>query len=351
MTSARVLIVDDQPANLRLLERVLSRAGITDVVATTDGSEAVDLYRERRPDLVLLDLHMPGMDGFQVLATLAEASSDEAYLPVVVLTADISPEAKRRALAMGAKDFLVKPFDSTEVLLRINNLLETRRLHLQLRDHNRELERRVAERARQLEAARIEILERLAIAAEYRDDDTGEHIHRVARVSAMIAHVLGMSLQEVELIRRSSTLHDLGKIGVSDTILLKPGRLTPEEFEVVKAHTTIGAQILAGSEVPLLQWAEEIALTHHERWNGTGYPLGLAGDRIPITGRIVSVADVFDALTHDRPYKRAWPVDRAVEEILSQAGRQFDPEVVRAFAEVLRRWSEGRADFPEPAAS
>jgi putative two-component system response regulator len=341
---AKILVVDDQPANVRLLERVLTRDGYREVAATTNPTEALELYGEFRPDLVLLDLHMPEMDGFEVLERLRELSYAEVYLPVVILTADISPEARRRALAMGAKDFLTKPFDAAEVLLRIRNLLETRRLHQRLSDQNRLLEDRVVERTRQLEEARLEILERLAVAAEYRDDDTGEHVHRVARISAMLAHVLGLSLQEVELVRRASTLHDLGKIGISDAILLKPGRLTAQEFEVIKRHSSIGAQILSGSESPLLQLAEEICLSHHERWDGSGYPGALIGEEIPISGRIVTVADVFDALTHDRPYKQAWKVSEAIEEIERQRGRQFDPAVVDAFGHVLHRWSDGTFD-------
>jgi putative two-component system response regulator len=328
--SARVLVVDDQPVNVRLLERILSTNGY-EVLSTTDSPEVPELYRKHRPDLILLDLHMPVMDGFTVLEQLQDMTSGEVYLPIIVLTADITPEARRRALATGAKDFLIKPFDSAEVVLRIRNLLETRRLHQRLSDRNRDLELRVLERTAQLESARIEILERLAVAAEFRDDDTGEHVHRVARSSAMLASRLGMPPEAVELIRRASTLHDVGKIGIPDVILLKPGKLTPEEFDIIKTHTVIGSQILGGSEVVLLRWAEEIARSHHERWDGSGYPAGLAGESIPITGRIVSVADVYDALTHDRPYKRAWPRAEAVAEIESQAGRQFDPAVVAAF--------------------
>ncbi|MGH2750993.1 MAG: HD domain-containing phosphohydrolase [Actinomycetota bacterium] len=329
--SARILVVDDQPANVRLLERILRSDGFSDLMTTTESPEVAELYRAYRPDLILLDLHMPHLDGFAVLEQLQKMASDEAYLPIVVLTADITPEARRRALATGAKEFLVKPFDAAEVLLRIRNQLETRGLHQRLSDRNRDLEIRVSERTAQLECARTEILERLAAAAEFRDDDTGEHIHRVAGNAAMLASKLGLRPEEVELIRRSSTLHDVGKIGIPDAILLKPGKLTSDEFAVIETHTVIGSEILSGSDVPLLRRAEEIARTHHERWDGSGYPAGLSGEDIPIAGRIVAVADVFDALTHDRPYKRAWPIDEAVAEIESQASRQFDPAVVAAF--------------------
>ena len=214
MTGARVLVVDDQPANVRLLERILKSNGYSEVLTTTESPEIPDIYRSHKPDLILLDLHMPVMDGFEVLERLQAMTADEVYLPIIVLTADITPEARRRALATGAKDFLIKPFDAAEVVLRIHNLLETRRLHQRLSDRNRDLEIRVSERTEQLESARLEILERLAIAAEFRDDDTGEHVHRVAHNSALLAGGLGLRSEELELIRRSSTLHDIGKIGI-----------------------------------------------------------------------------------------------------------------------------------------
>ena len=333
--TARILVVDDQQANVRLIERILATHGLSDVVGTTDPREVVDLYLQRRPDLIMLDLHMPHLDGFAVLERLREISNGEVYLPIIVLTADITQEARTRALQMGAKDFLVKPFDAAEVVLRIENLLEIRGLHQRLSDRNRDLEVRVIERTTQLEHAHIEILERLAAAAEFRDDNTGEHVRRVAERSALLAQRLGLDYERIDLIRRASTLHDVGKIGIPDAILLKPGRLTAEEFEIVKKHTMIGAKILGASEAPLLRSAEEIAFTHHERWDGSGYPMGLTKDDIPISGRIVAVADVFDALTHDRPYKTAWPLHDATAEIESQAGRQFDSAVVGAFLDSI----------------
>ncbi|MGH2828775.1 MAG: HD domain-containing phosphohydrolase [Actinomycetota bacterium] len=332
---ARILVVDDQQANVRLIERILAANGHSDVMGTTDPRQVVTLYLQRKPDLIMLDLHMPHLDGFGVLERLREISKGELYLPIIVLTADISQEARMRALQLGAKDFLVKPFDAAEVGLRIENLLEIRRLHQRLSDRNRDLEMRVIERTTQLEQAHIEILERLAAAAEFRDDNTGEHVGRVAERSALLAHRLGLGYESVDLIRRASTLHDVGKIGVPDAILLKPGRLTADEFDVVKRHTTIGAKILGRSDALLLRSAEEIAFTHHERWDGSGYPSGLAMDDIPISGRIVMVADVFDALTHDRPYKSAWSFHDAVAEIEIQAGRQFDPAVVGAFLDSM----------------
>jgi len=334
LTTARILIVDDQPSNVLLLEGILQEEDYTAYKGITDSRQALSLYLEYQPDLILLDLQMPYLDGFEVMNQLRAHVSPGAFLPILVLTADITPDAKRQALAEGATDFLTKPFDQTEVLLRIKNLLRTRLLHLQLQDQNQLLEQKVRERTAELEETQIEILERLALAAEYRDDDTGEHTRRVGQMSAQIAQALGLSNADVELIRRAAPLHDVGKIGIPDSILLKPGKLTPEEFELMKTHTTVGAKMLSGGQFPLLQLAEEIALSHHERWDGTGYS-GLKGESIPMAGRIVTVADVFDALTNERPYKKAWLHTEAIAEIQRQTGQQFDPRVVEAFLHVV----------------
>ncbi len=329
---ARILIVDDQEVNIRLLEDILGRVGgYTTLKSTTDSRKVIPLYAEFRPDLILLDLRMPYLDGFGVMEELKPLISVGSYVPILVLTADVTPEVKQRALAGGAKDFLTKPFDPNEVLLRIKNLLETRSLHLELQNQNHILEEKVRERTRELEETHIEVLERLALAAEYRDDETGQHTRRVGQTSAILAQALGLPHGDVVLIQRAAPLHDVGKIGIPDRILLKAGRLTPEEFDVIKTHTTIGAKILSGGRFQLLRMAEEIALTHHERWDGTGYPQGLKGDSIPLAGRIVAIADAFDALTHERPYKRAWPVKEAAAELKRCAGTQFDPELVRVF--------------------
>jgi putative two-component system response regulator len=330
--SSRILVVDDQPTNVRLLEALLAKWGFEYVTGLTDPALVAQRVSDQPPDLVMLDLHMPGLSGLDVMRLLEPVTDPSTPVPILVLTADSTVETKRQALAAGASDFLTKPFDSEEVRLRVSNLLRTRRLETQLKRHGDELEERVHERTKALEQAKLEIAERLAMAAEYRDDETHQHAERIGHTAALLAARLGLSATTVTDLRRAAPLHDIGKIAITDTILLKPGRLTAEEFEVIKTHTVIGARILSGSSARLLQLAEEIALSHHERWDGTGYPRELSGEAIPLTGRIVAVADVFDALTHRRPYKEAWPVDKAAEEVIKAAGSHFDPEVVAPFA-------------------
>jgi putative two-component system response regulator len=326
-------MVDDERANILLLERILEKAGYRNVRSTTDPETVPGLVAEFRPDLLLLDLKMPRLDGFEILELLADGASSDPDLPVLVLTADATRETRRRALAAGARDFLTKPLDVDEVLLRIANMLDIRSLTLELRAKNATLEDRVRERTRELEESHIETFERLALAAEYRDDDTGQHTRRVGRMAALLGQELGLAPDVVQMLERAAGLHDVGKIGVPDAILLAPRKLTVEEFEVVKSHTVIGAKILSGSASPLMMMAEEIAWSHHERWNGRGYA-GAIADEIPLMGRITTVADVFDALTHERPYKEAWPLERAIDEIAGQRGEQFDPGVVDAFVTI-----------------
>jgi putative two-component system response regulator len=338
----RILVVDDERINIQVLERILE-PGYAALTSTTDPRKAIALFREFKPDLVLLDLRMPHIDGLELLQHLAKEIPASVYLPILVLTSDSSGETKRRALSGGAKDFLIKPLSPFEVRLRVQNLLETRFLHLELQEQNYSLEVRVAERTsalvkrtEELEEARFEILERLARAAEFRDDDTGQHTHRVGFLAGQLAEAMALPADEVELIRRAAPLHDLGKIGVPDAVLLKQGRLNPAEYEVMKRHTVIGGSILSGSAVPLLAMGREIAISHHERWDGDGYPFGARAKGIPVSGRIVAVADVFDALTHGRPYKSAWSVDEASAEIAREKGGQFDPDVVEAFLTIGR---------------
>jgi putative two-component system response regulator len=338
---ARILIVDDEELNVLLLEQILLQQGYTNIRGTTDPHELFILFAQAEPDLILLDLMMPEMSGFEVMDRLATIIPPDAFLPILVLTADSTPQARNRALAGQATDFLTKPLDAHEVLLRIRNLLTTRSLYLQMRDQNRTLDQKVKMRTAELAQAQEEILIRLARAAEFRDDDTGQHTQRVGRTAAMIARELRLPPEQIELIEKASPLHDVGKIGISDLILLKPGKLSEEEFVTVKTHTGIGDQLLSGGNSDLIQAAQRIAGTHHERWDGRGYPQGLRGEEIPIEGRIVAVADVFDALTNERPYKKAWSQGEALSEIQNQSGRQFDPSVVSAFLQAMGQSVEG----------
>ena len=333
--NARILIVDDEPNNIDLLRRLLERSGFSRIESTSDSRDAVACYVKFRPDLILLDLHMPHLDGLAIMDELNQIA-EASYLPILMLTGDDTPEAKREALSRGAKDFVNKPFHSDEVLLRINTLLETRFLYLQIQSQNQILEAKVRDRTRDLEAAQIEIIERLARAAEFRDDNTGQHTERVGQMAALLATHIGLPDTQVSLIRRAAPLHDVGKIGIPDSILMKLGKLSDDEFALVKTHTSIGARILSGSRFPILRLAEEIAFNHHERWDGDGY-VGIVGGAIPLAGRIVAVADVFDALTQKRPYKAAWPVSEAIAEIDRQRKRQFDPALVDAFLRVIEQ--------------
>lgn len=339
--NARILIVDDQEANVMLLERLLATAGYNNVMSTMDSRQVLLIFGKFQPDLILLDLNMPHLDGYAVMQQIGPRMKEGEYLPILVLTAEINAEAKQKALTTGAKDFLTKPLDATEVLLRIRNLLETRYLHLRMQDQKQLLEEQVEEKTHELEQARVEILEKLAMAAEFRDDPTGEHPKRVGELAGILARAAGLPKAQVELIRQAAPLHDVGKIAVSDAILRKPGPLTPEEFEQVKLHASLGARILSGSQVPLLQLAEEIALYHHERWDGTGYA-NLREQAIPVAARIVAIADAFDVMTHDRPYRKAVSKADAMAEMTAQSGRQFDPRLVEAFL----KWHK-KQDLPK----
>ena len=333
--TGRILIIDDSADHNLLLQTMLSNAGHTDSRTVTDSREAMPAFGDFRPDLVLLDLHMRGQDGFEILRQLSLRIPPQSYLPIIVLTADPSQESKQKALSLGAADFITKPFDDVGAVLRINAVLKEHFLHGDLEERNRILDKRVRERTQDLENAQLELLHRLALAAEYRDDNTGSHTHRVGDLAAILALSVGFSETYAQLIRMAAPLHDLGKIGIPDRILLTPEKLTAEEYELIRTHTIIGARMLSGSKFPVLQLAEKIALYHHERWDGEGYG-GLRSEAIPVEARIVSVADAFDVLTHERPYKRAWQVHDAVAEINSQRGRQFDPHLVDAFTELLR---------------
>lgn len=333
LTDMRIVVVDDKPPNVALLTALLRRWGYENVVGLTDSAVALASCLEEPPDLVLLDLHMPSPDGLEILARLGPQIRAAASLPVVVLTGDSGGPAKHDLLAHGARDVLTKPFDADEVFLRVQSVLELRELQLAQRDHELELEERVRVRTEEVEEARLEVVRRLARAGEFRDDETGEHTRRVGALAALLGERLGLESAVVRDLALAAPLHDIGKIAVPDAILLKPGALTAGEHAAMRRHTVVGASILGESSSGLLELAAQVALTHHERWDGGGYPDGLTRDEIPLAGRIVAVADVFDALTHVRPYKVAWSTERARREIAAQSGMQFDPAVVHAFLE------------------
>ena len=348
LSRARILIVDDEEANISVLVRILTKFGYGTIESTTSPRTVPALCASWGPDLILLDLQMPDLDGLGVLEQLRPLIPSDSYLPILILTGDHSPLAKRKALSSGATDFLTKPFDMTEVLLRIGNLLDARSLHLRLQNQNQLLESRVMERTAALEKAQQDILERLAGAGEFRDDETGQHTYRVGTMSADLAAAMGADSRMIDLIRRAAPLHDLGKIGIPDRVLLKPGAFSPEDAAIMRTHTTIGALILSNGESELIQLAERIARSHHERWDGKGYPQGLAGQAIPWPARIVSVADVFDALTHDRPYRPAWPLDAVTREIEAIAGAHLDPDMAAAFLSSVVGQGTGERDRYSP---
>jgi putative two-component system response regulator len=340
LTSARIMVVDDEPVNTLLLSRMLGAAGYCRVEAFTEPEEALATFDRARSetepiDLVCTDLHMPRMSGASLIERVRAMTSEDEFLPLLVITADLSPDAEQECLSRGASDFVTKPFRAAQIRLRVANLLRTRFLQRELRRHNAGLEDAVRARSAELEAARQDVLERLASAAEYRDFTTGQHTQRVGHLSGLLAAELGCDAATIELVRRAAPLHDVGKIAIPDHILLKPGPLTPQECLQMQEHVGAGSGLLSRGRSELLGVAETIARTHHERWDGSGYPLGLVGDAIPLVGQIVAVADVFDTLVNERPYKRAWPADQAIDEMRRQRGRWFSPALVDAFLAVL----------------
>jgi putative two-component system response regulator len=325
------MIVDDSVSVVELLKTQLTGWGFRHVEGVAHSGSVADRCHADPPDLLLLDLDMPDPNGLEILRLLRDLILSPVPLPVLVLTGMDTPEARHQALLLGARDFLPKPFDAVEIQLRVTRVLELHAFQLHARDNELRLEERVRERTAQLEEARIEVVRRLGRAGEFRDDETGEHTRRVGLTAALLGESLDVEREQVEALRHAAPLHDIGKIGVPDAILLKPGELTPAELTAMRRHTVIGADLLGGSSSGLLDMARVIALTHHERWDGSGYPGGLSGTKIPLPGRIVALADVFDALTHVRPYKLAWRPEDAVAEIAGQAGRHFDPAIVDAF--------------------
>jgi len=327
-----VLIIDDQQPNVMLLSVLVKRLGGIATQEFFDALLALEWCKNNDPDLVLIDYMMPNMDGIEFIQKFRTLPG-KVNIPVVMITADSDIEVRHKALEATANDFLNKPINSTELTTRVKNMLALRKAQLQLSNKAAWLAEEVKKATEQIIKTEREVIIRLARAAEYKDPETGTHIQRMSQYSGHIAKNLGLSEEEQQLIIDAAPMHDIGKIGIPDSVLLKPGRLDPEELKVIYQHPTYGKQMLTGSSSKLLQAAEVIAYSHHEKFDGSGYPQGLAGNDIPIYGRIVALADVFDALSSARPYKVAWEIDKTIAFIKEQSGKHFDPKCVDAFFE------------------
>jgi response regulator RpfG family c-di-GMP phosphodiesterase len=329
----KVVIVDDTHINLVLMSRLMEKLEDVSTVAFQSAPDALAWCRTNPYDLLVLDYMMPDMNGLEFIAELGDDPRHRP--PVLMVTASHDVEIRHRALESGANDFLIKPIDKVEFLARTRNMLELRRATVALENRASWLASEVSKATADLRARERETILLLCRASEYRDPETGAHIQRMAHYSRLIAAEMGMSEEDQECLLNAAPMHDIGKVGTPDTILLKPGRLNPQEMEVMRQHALIGYNILKSSEAKMLQLAAEIAYSHHERFDGTGYPNGLKGEDIPLAGRIVAVADVFDALTNVRPYKQAWPLEAARAFLVENSGTHFDPACVDA---LLRRW-------------
>jgi len=345
LKNAKIMIIDDVVANVKLLEKLLSIDGYQEIVVSNSSQEGYELIKNGGFDIVLLDLEMPLLDGFEVMEMMRKEM--EKIPPVLVLTANQDVVSKHKALSICARDYLVKPFDQLEVLLRVSNLLKVHYYEKEIENQNKILEQKVEERTREIQETQLEILHKLGLAAEYKDNETGLHTMRMSRYSKVIAAALNYSQEECDLIFHASPMHDIGKIGIPDNVLLKPGKLDKEEWSVMQNHAKIGADILQNSNSKLLIVAHKIALTHHEKWDGSGYPNNLVGEDIPLCGRIVAVADVFDALTSVRPYKKAWTNEEAFKLLKDSKGSHFDPKVVDAFFSKIDKILEIQRKYQE----
>lgn len=335
-----ILVVDDQIQNIELLEAFLIPQGYC-MIRAQSGGEALQALKDNAVDLILLDIMMPGMDGFEVTRRVRENPSYR-QLPIMLVTALREKDDHLKGVEAGCDDFISKPVDQIELLVRVRALLKVKAYHDLLNDYQKKLEDDIAARTQELhqaladtKAASLEIIQRLSAASECKDEATGHHICRMSHYSAAVARQMGLDNAKVEMILHAAPMHDLGKIGIPDRILLKPAKLSPLEWEIMKKHTLIGADILKDSKIELLRVGELIARTHHEKWDGSGYPSGLRGIEIPLYGRIVAIADVFDAMTSARPYKDAMSVDVTLDAIRASKASHFDPAVVDAFFEIL----------------
>ncbi|MFD2647467.1 HD domain-containing phosphohydrolase [Devosia albogilva] len=344
----RLLVVDDSRSSLALIGSILTDLAAAEIDLCLSPRDGLERCADQQYDLVVVDHVMPEMDGIAFTAAL-RGRPEYSLVPIIMVTSDAAKEIRIEAIRAGASDFLNKPFDPTELQARVANLLALRRAQVELADRANWLAREVERATAHLLAREEEVIWRLARAIEYRDGDTGGHVSRVAQISQLIAEGIGLSPQRCRMIYLAAPLHDIGKIGIADAILSKPGKLTPEEMEIMREHVTIGARILESGTSELIRTAELIAQSHHERWDGTGYPDRLSGTDIPVEARIVALADVFDALCSERPYKRAWPIEKAFAEIVSLSGSHFDPNCVVAFR---AKWPEiSRLMEPEMAAA
>lgn len=328
----RILIVDDIQENLDLFEAVLRRNGYTTITAS-NGREALEKIEAEVPSLILLDIMMPEMDGFETITKLRQNHEYEK-IPVIFLTSQKETHYISRAFSLGAVDYVNKPCNSSELLARVKTHLENYKMRYQLEQEVEARSQELVESYKELSEAHNEILFRLGRAAEYRDNETGAHIRRIGEYGRLVALALGVNAKLAATIANAGMMHDVGKIGIADEILLKPGKLTPEEFDEMKKHTLIGADLLKGVNSELIREAEKIALSHHEKFDGSGYPAGQKGEEIPLGGRIVAVVDVYDALTSRRPYKEPWPNEKACDLLRAESGKHFDPKVVDAFFSV-----------------
>lgn len=337
-TRQTILVVDDTPENIDVLTEVLAPSYQTKVA--TNGEKALRILAgEHKPDLILLDIMMPGISGYEVCQRL-KRNSDTRGIPIIFVTAMGEMEDEKKGLELGAVDYITKPISPAIVLARV-------RTHLALYDQTRELEQMVAQRTAELQTTRLQIIRRLGRAAEFKDNETGNHVIRMSHYARLTALALGMQEARADLLFHAAPMHDVGKIGIPDNILLKPGKLDAQEWEVMRQHPQMGADIIGQHKDALLEAAYSVALTHHEKWDGSGYPHGLRGEEIPLFGRIVAIADVFDALTTARPYKSAWSVEEALSHIQASAGQHFDPGLMAAFNTALPQILTIRARYAE----
>ena len=341
-----IIIADDEPVSVTMLKRLVEKLPDCNCRGFTQASAALSWCEQSEPDLVIVDYMMPELNGIEFARRLRSLDGRNDT-PLLMVTASADREVRNTALQNGINDFLNKPFDFVELQARVSNMLALRSSQKKLANRAFLLAEEVREATKEIRARELETLTCLSRASEQRDPETHEHIMRMSNYSRLIAHRLGFTEAECDLMLLAAPMHDIGKVGTPDGILLKPGRLTPDEWKIMKRHTIIGHDILASSSSPILKAAAQIALAHHEKFDGSGYPRGLSGTDIPIYGRIVAVADVFDALTSERPYKPAWDLERAAEYIRAGSGGHFDPSCVEAFFDEWGAVLKIRAHYQE----